>query len=434
MTRVGLPDIPSSRVGTSRTQYVRILLVADMRDPHAINWVSGLLDDGQTPICISSRRLGDYRSMLPLRVKNRIVHEPKEALSRAREAVTEVRPALVLVRRVVRGGRVIDDDGSPPRVEGTGRLEVPLELGIARALARVVTRTASRLQPDVVHALRIPYEGIAASMATFSAPLALSLWGSDLTRQASSSPRLARATQTALRHARGVHADCQRDLELATRWGASPGIPLIRAAGNMGVRQELFSQNRPRSRRRLVVFPRGASPSVNHGALLKATAALVQRHPDVTFVGVRLKGDALAESVRRVISRPEQLVLTANLRPQELADLMREAIAVVSPSTGDGTPNSLLEGMACGAVPIAGDIDSLRELLNDSLPECLIDPLDQGAIERSIDGIITAPESLWAAKSELARSIARDEWSRTVTTARVRDWYRQVIDRSRETT
>ena len=29
----------------------------------------------------------------------------------------------------------------------------------------------------------------------------------------------------------------------------------------------------------------------------------------------------------------------------------------------DGTPNTLLEGMACGCLPVAGDLDSIREWL-----------------------------------------------------------------------
>jgi hypothetical protein len=34
---------------------------------------------------------------------------------------------------------------------------------------------------------------------------------------------------------------------------------------------------------------------------------------------------------------------------------------VVSPAIHDGTPNSLLEGMACGCFPVAGDLESIRE-------------------------------------------------------------------------
>ena len=39
----------------------------------------------------------------------------------------------------------------------------------------------------------------------------------------------------------------------------------------------------------------------------------------------------------------------------------------VSPSTHDGTPNTLLEGMACGSFPIVGDLESLREWIEPGL-------------------------------------------------------------------
>jgi glycosyltransferase involved in cell wall biosynthesis len=46
----------------------------------------------------------------------------------------------------------------------------------------------------------------------------------------------------------------------------------------------------------------------------------------------------------------------------------------VSPSTHDGTPNTLLEAMACGCFPIAGDLESLREWITPGVNGLLVDP------------------------------------------------------------
>lgn len=53
-----------SRSGLSMT--MRVLPVADMRDPHACNWAYGLLDPGIDPGTVASRRLrARERSTLP---------------------------------------------------------------------------------------------------------------------------------------------------------------------------------------------------------------------------------------------------------------------------------------------------------------------------------------------------------------------------------
>ena len=59
----------------------------------------------------------------------------------------------------------------------------------------------------------------------------------------------------------------------------------------------------------------------------------------------------------------------------------------VSPSTHDGTPNTLLEAIACGSFPVAGDIDSLREWINHGENGLLVDP---GSPEELADAILEA--------------------------------------------
>jgi glycosyltransferase involved in cell wall biosynthesis len=69
--------------------------------------------------------------------------------------------------------------------------------------------------------------------------------------------------------------------------------------------------------------------------------------------------------------------------------LFRRAAVAVSPSTHDGTPNTLLEAMACGCFPVAGDLESLREWINPDVNGLLVDPGDPHALA---DAILTALE------------------------------------------
>ena len=68
----------------------------------------------------------------------------------------------------------------------------------------------------------------------------------------------------------------------------------------------------------------------------------------------------------------------------EMADLFRQAQVVVSPSEHDGSPNSLLEAMACGCFPVAGDIESIREWITHNENGLLVDPSDPRALAQAI--------------------------------------------------
>lgn len=67
-----------------------------------------------------------------------------------------------------------------------------------------------------------------------------------------------------------------------------------------------------------------------------------------------------------------------------MADLFRQSRVVISPSTHDGTPNTLLEAMACGCLPVVGDIESLREWITPGFNGLLIDPNDPQDMAKAI--------------------------------------------------
>jgi glycosyltransferase involved in cell wall biosynthesis len=115
------------------------------------------------------------------------------------------------------------------------------------------------------------------------------------------------------------------------------------------------------------------------------------------------------------------------LVPQgQLADLYRQALVVVSPSTHDGTPNTLLEALACGCFPVAGDIESIREWLSDGENALLVDPADPRALAGAIIRAIRDKEFRLAAKAANIQMVAaRAEYSSVM--AQAEAFYREVL-------
>jgi glycosyltransferase involved in cell wall biosynthesis len=72
------------------------------------------------------------------------------------------------------------------------------------------------------------------------------------------------------------------------------------------------------------------------------------------------------------------------LAHNEMADVFRRAQIVASPSIHDGTPNSLLEGIACGCFPVAGDLESIREWITPNENGLLFDSNDAQSIANAL--------------------------------------------------
>ena len=95
----------------------------------------------------------------------------------------------------------------------------------------------------------------------------------------------------------------------------------------------------------------------------------------------------LCPKIKQIVSElgiSSQVDLLPHVSQNHIAELFREAQVSASISTHDGTPNTLLEAMACGCFPIAGDIESLREWIKPGVNGFLVDPTDHKALSRAM--------------------------------------------------
>lgn len=256
-----------------------------------------------------------------------------------------------------------------------------------------VRRLVERIQPDLVHAMRIPFEGMLAAEAVgrTGVPLLTSVWGNDFTLHAQSRRLVGLGTRRTMERTSALHTDCHRDLRLAREWGFDPDKPGTVLPGSGGVQSELFHPGAVAAgvherwdipRGRPVIFnARNFRPSYVRNDTFFAAIPLVQRErPDALFVCIGMAGNPVAEGWRGAIEGRDAVHLLPSVSRAEMAELFRLSSITVSPSTHDGTPNTLLEGMACGAFPVAGDIESVREWVTDGVNGLLCDPGDPRAL------------------------------------------------------
>jgi len=325
---------------------VRVLLIADVRSPITWGWVDSVRSAGVVVLGMDGLPWPERRPL---------------GASRAGR-LTGVRQRLRSFAMATPGRLKV--------TEKARRLAGPV---LAPVQGRRIRRAVARARPDVVHGLRLPHEAMTAMVACPpGVPLAVSVWGNDLTHEAPATRMGSRATRRVLARASLLLADCQRDIDLAAAWGLRPAAATAVLPGGGGIdvarvvpeQRGLASQpGDPACRNhRLVVNARGIRAYVHNETLLAALSLLAtELDPRVRVVFVDSAHDgALCRAIESHRLR-KQMIVTGKRSPAEVLSLFCRAEVSVSITERDGTPNSLLEAMAAGAIPVCGDLPSIRE-------------------------------------------------------------------------
>jgi glycosyltransferase involved in cell wall biosynthesis len=312
------------------------------------------------------------------------------------------------------------------------------------AAARSLRLLVEQIQPDLVHAMRIPYEGMLAALALSGGgghtrgghmvggntvgrhvgpPLLLSVWGNDFTLHARATPRMASLTRLALDAATALHTDCRRDIRLAHQWGFNPAKPSIVLPGGGGVQTDLFYPDLgwvdrgigDKGEGAFVLNPRGFRAYVRNDSFFRAIPLVLKELPEVHFICPGMAGEPQAEGWIEKLGIQRAVELTPLQTRPQMADLFRQSQVAVSPSTHDGTPNTLLEAMASGCFPIAGDIESLQEWITPGSNGMLVDPRDPRALAEAILCALRDPNLRARAREHNLRLVAeRAEYGRVM--------------------
>jgi glycosyltransferase involved in cell wall biosynthesis len=399
---------------------MHIFFVADGRSPITRRWISSLLAAGERVTLCSTfacAPLDGIESLHILPIAFAGLAGSQSANTRAqastrRSFISRFRP-LFLSARYWLG---------------------PLSLNSSRAPFRALVAAA---QPDLVHALRIPFEGMLAAATPPEVPLVVSIWGNDLTLHAQGSPLMAAATRRILQRANALAADAARDLRLAAHWGFDSQKPSLLVPGGGGIDLAEIDRLRDRSHLSsdsipagipLVVNPRGFRPgSLRNDIFFESIPLVLARQPETRFVCPGMEGQSEALGWISRLGIASQVRLLPTLPQEQLWELFLRADAFISPSIHDGTPNSLLEAMACDCVPIVGDIESMREWITPGVNGLLVDSSQPQSLADAILSVL-GNATLRASAAEANRQIISDRADLRKVRPQVVEFYQSLLD------
>jgi len=358
---------------------LRILLIADGRSPITRNWIRMIGGLGHQVILLST-----------------FPHKPIPDI--------EEQFFLPVGFSSFSGSQVKSKE--PSRMSGFVALFRPLLMRIRAFLTPLLMpryqaqflEYVHLINPDIVHALRIPFEGMLAAALPKEIPLIVSIWGNDLTLHAKTSKLMASRTHDALDRADGLIADAARDIQLAGEMGLRKSIPYIvvpgcggldlnavrAAANNSSIEKYGIPVNVP-----LIINPRGFRPgSVHQDVFFQSIPFILREVPDAHFVCTGMRGQPQAEKWLRNFGINASVSLLPYLSQSDLWALYSNADVYISLSSHDGTPNSFLEAIACGCFPVVGNIASLREWVDHGKNGWLVEPRDARAAADAVISVL----------------------------------------------
>ena len=394
---------------------MRLLFVADGRSPIARNWIRFFVERGDEVYLASTFQCD--------------VDFPLKRLDFVPVAFSEVKKKSSLPRPA--SSRMINLRTAFRQVLGP--------LTISRA-SRKLRALIEEIKPDLIHAMRIPYEGMLAAdacaalsgvtsearNAVEAPPLLVSVWGNDFTLHAPSTPLMRHYTNWTLKVADALHADCKRDIRLAHEWGLKDGKPTLVMPGNGGIRTDVFYPPEKPVTVPIIINPRGFRVYLCNEAFFKSIPLVLAKRADARFICSAMDGEPQVIQWIKELGIEYAVKLNPPVPHAQMAEIFRGAQILVSPSIHDGTPNSLLEGMACGCFPIAGDLESIREWITPGENGLLMDPTDPQSIA---DAVLFALQSTdlrrKAAGLNLDMINERAEYARNMVKAK--EFYEEVM-------
>lgn len=152
---------------------------------------------------------------------------------------------------------------------------------------------------------------------------------------------------------------------------------------------------------RVIYSPRNIRSVYNVDVVLDAFKLILQSHPETLLIQKHYLCDSgeIESYLKRASERGvrERIRLVGDMPYKDLPALYSIADVLVSIPSSDATPMSVLEGMACGVLPVVSDVPSLREWIVNGENGYIVPIKDPVATAAAIGRVLSGGDAAQAA-------------------------------------
>jgi hypothetical protein len=294
-----------------------------------------------------------------------------------------------------------------PIVPFGGLLSVPLwgadRIFDDRIRAFLLRRAIRRINPDFIHALEFQHAGYVASKALedrrINTTFIATNYGSDIYWFQQFPKHLAKIKKTLARADR-YSAECNRDVELAEKYGFSGDVmPVIPNAGGMSG-EILTTSLIPPSQRKIIAV-KGYEGWVGRASVaVEALYFLATDLADfkIVFFSCNLRTIRNLKKAKQVTGLDINWYAKGALTHRQILDLFSKSKIYIGLSLSDGISTSLLESMAMGAFPIQTNTSCSSEWISE-LSGISVDKITAENVSRIVRDVLSNKRDLEIAQT-----------------------------------
>ena len=363
---------------------MKLCFIADLNSIHSQKWIGYFCEKGhQVYVLSTSDFWGEFKNAIVYNLSGNIGSEQSSLNS---DKTGNFKKHLIKLL------------GEHPDLliwlsQKTGNLKRLIKVYCYSKIARGSIR---EIKPDLVHCLRLPIEGYIGCLAD-AKPLVISSWGNDFTYWAKVSPIHIYLTKRTMSRADLFFADCQRDIKLGIKYGLNmsrshnvfPGAGGIdlKSVEKEKIKVSYFKPWGINHKDIILVSFRGFGRWYLNKQLLKAFFVVRKKFRNTKLVLVGSKDNLYYSSLTKLtasLGLNKSVFFIDSIPNNEIRHLIRSSDLIISATSHDGVPNSMLEAIAYGGIPVMSDIPSIREWVKDGWNGYLFDARDPENIARVI--------------------------------------------------
>lgn len=220
-----------------------------------------------------------------------------------------------------------------------------------------------KIKPDLISAHFASGYGFIAALANrkFDLPLIVNLWGSDILIVPGKSFLHFRKTKYALEKADCVIGDSKYLVDAAKEI-ASINYSMVVP---WGIEKEHFSKHKSDYKLSAplnIIVPRHHESVYNNLFIVESLAELIEDEKiKLTFPTFGSRYDLFKVQSEKIVG--DKLFFYEKMERSDFLEFMSKHDVYLSASLSDSSPVSLIEAMALGLIPVAGEIDGIKEWL-----------------------------------------------------------------------